>query len=422
MKTKILTIQKPLITLLSRVFKAIFVRNKSCCKFLLFIFNFFILSNAYGQQTISLKTILDSSVINSPSLKEAEAIIEQQKNLVKSSVNLPSPEILLQNPTGNFYTLGVQQVFDFPTVYSTQKKIQRENVKLAQMAKKLTQTDVKYQVSILYSELQYQYQLLEILQKQDSAYSAIAENADRAFKAGTIDFVQSGFAKVQAGQIKTDLILAQANYNATIQNLKTLSGIETDFLPEIITPADYTKAILPNDTGIIENSNMQYAKQQIAINEKRLHLERQKTLPGFTMAYLNQGERTTPFENRFYAGLRIPLWFWQYRGNIDAAKNLVEASKYNAAANKLKLSSEIQSSYTKFMAYQQALDLYKSDILQQATSLTNASNRFFTSGNTSYTDFLRNLNDATEIQKNYWETVKNYNQTLTYIHYLTGKL
>ena len=167
---------------------------------------------------------------------------------------------------------------------------------------------------------------------------------------------------------------------------------------------------------------MQYAKQQIAINEKRLQLERQKTLPGFTVAYLNQAEKTTPFQNRFYAGLRIPLWFWQYRGNIDAAKNQVEASKYNADANKLKLTAEMQSSYTKFMAYQQALDFYKSDILEQATALINASNRFFTSGNTSYTDFLRNLNDATEIQKNYWETVKNYNQTLTYIHYLTGKL
>ena len=64
--------------------------------------------------------------------------------------------------------------------------------------------------------------------------------------------------------------------------------------------------------------------------------------------------------------------------------------------------------------FRQALDFYKSDILEQATSLTNASNRFFTSGNTSYTDFLRNLNDATDIQKNYWETVKNSDRNVLF--------
>jgi len=84
MKTKILNVQKPLNTLLLKVFKAIFIRNKSCCKTLVFIINLFMFGNIYGQQTTSLRTILDSSVINSPSLKEADAIIRQQKNLEKA--------------------------------------------------------------------------------------------------------------------------------------------------------------------------------------------------------------------------------------------------------------------------------------------------------------------------------------------------
>jgi len=405
-----------------RLIKSIFVHNKSCCKSLLLVLNIIVISNVYGQQTLSLKTLLDSSILKSPSLKESNALILQQKNLVRSSVNLPNPELLLQNPTGNFYTLGVQQVFDFPMVYSTQKKIQKENVKLAQVAQQLTQSDVKYQVSILYSELQYHYQLLKILQNQDSVYLAIANNSDRAFNAGTIDIVQSGFAKIQAGQVKTNLILAKANYNSTVVNLKILGGIEADFLPEPPIASDFSQSFLIADTGISDNRNLQYTKQQIAINEKKLQLERQKTLPGFTAAYLNQGERTTPFENRFYAGLRIPLWFWQYKGNIEAAKNQVEASKYNAEANRQKIVAESRSAYIKCIAYQQALRFYTSDILEQTLALTNASGRFFNSGNTSYTDYLRNLNEANEIQKSYWETVKNYNQTITYIHYLTGKL
>ncbi len=406
---------------LLKMLKSMFKHQKSCCKVVLFIFTMLMHSNTNGQKMMTLKVILDSSFIYSPSLKAANSTIEQQQQLVKSSINLPPPEILVQNPTGQFYTIGVQQIFDFPTIYVAQKKIQKENVKLAETERKLTQSDVKYQVSILYSELQYQLELVKLLKRQDSAYQKIAENAERAFNAGNIDFIQASYSKVQAGQVKSNLILAEANYKSILENLKILCNIKSDFLPDSIVVYE-EKMIFEGDTGISQNSSMLYVRQQIAINERKLQLEKQKTLPGFTVAFLNQGNKTTINQNRFYAGLRIPLWFWQYKGNIEAARSKVDVSRYNADANSLRLATEMQSAYTKYVAYRQALGLYRSDILQQVGSLTNASNRFFASGNTSYTDFLRNLNDISEIRKNYLLTVKNFNQTIIYIDYLTGNL
>ena len=75
-------------------------------------------ANVYSQKILQLQTVIDSSLVNNPSVKAANATVQQQQHLVKSAINLPSPEILLQNPTGNFYTIGAQQSFDFPTVYS----------------------------------------------------------------------------------------------------------------------------------------------------------------------------------------------------------------------------------------------------------------------------------------------------------------
>ena len=374
---------------------------------------------ALGQRTISMKTIIDSSLATNPSVMESNAYTQQQQYLLRSSINLPPPELLVQNPTGKFYTVGVQQVFEFPTVYSTQRKIQKENIKLSQAAQKLTRSDIKYQLSILYNELQYQYQLLNLWQQQDSFYNTISTNAGREFKAGSIDFIQQSFAKTQSGQIKANLLMASANYYSTLQNLKSISGIQTDFVPD---PQSTTENMNPVDTGINDNINLLFARQQLSINEKKLQLEKHKTLPGFTIAYLNQGEKNTVFENRFYAGLRIPLWFWQYKGNISAARSVVEASQYNSEAQVLKINMEIQSTYLKHLAYKETLLLYKSDILPQAMELTNASKRFYTSGNTSYIDYLRNLNEANNIQKNYWETLKNYNQSIIYMQYLSGKL
>lgn len=383
-----------------------------------FIVFLLITANAFSQRTLSLQTIIDSSLVNNPSIKASNATVKQQQHLVKSAINLPSPEILLQNPTGNFYTVGAQQSFDFPTVYGSQRKIQKENVKLAEIAKNRNLADLKYQISILYSELRFGQQSLQLLQQQDSIYTIIATNADRSFKAGTIDYIQSSFAKLQAGQVKTNLFVAQANYASILQSIKTISGIKSDFL------TDYKEAeiLLKTDANIDQNINLLFAKQEIIISEKRLQLERQKILPGFNIGFINAGEKDTPFKNQLFAGLRIPLWFWQYKGNINAAKSQIEVSKFNSENEILRTKTELQSAQSKNTAYKKALDFYKSDASKLATSLIDASNRFYKSGNYSVTEYLRNLNDAADIQKNYLEIQKNYNQSIIYIQYLTGNL
>lgn len=385
----------------------------------LFLVAFLLLSiNVFSQKTLPLQTVIDSSLVNNPSIKAANATVQQQQHLVKSAINLPSPEILLQNPTGNFYTIGAQQSFDFPTVYSSQRKIQKENVKLAEIAKNRNVADLKYQISILYSELRFEQQSVQLLQQQDSIYSVIATNADRSFKAGTIDYIQSSFAKLQAGQVKTNLYVAQANYNSILQSIKTISGIKSDFL----TDNKETETLFKTEANIDQNTNLLFAKQEIIISEKRLKLERQKLLPGFNIGFINAGEKNTPFSNQLFAGLRIPLWFWQYKGNINAAKSQIEVSKFNSQNEILRTTTEFQSAQSKNVAYKKALDFYKSDASKLATSLIDASNRFYKSGNYSVTEYLRNLNDAADIQKNYLEIQKNYNQSIIYIQYLTGNL
>jgi cobalt-zinc-cadmium efflux system outer membrane protein len=396
-------------------------RAMSCRLPLLILIALTAAQNVAAQQVVSLKTFVDSAIKYSPALKGSQSLVSQQQSLLKSAFNLPNPEILLQNPTGHFYTVGVQQVFDFPTVYGAQRKIQKENIRLAESAARLTGMDVKYQVHVLYSELQYQHELMKLWQIQDSLYHRIADNAERAFKAGSLDFVQASFARVQAGQVRTSYNLAKASYTGAMQQLRTISGIPFDFLPDSLT-AISSFIISASDTSLANNYSLMYSRGQIEINEKRVQLEKQKALPGFTVAYLNQGEKNTVFQNRFYAGLRIPLWFWQYKGNITAAKEQAEASRYNAYANQLQLSSEMQAAYSRYVAYTEALLYYSSDILKEAEALTNASNRFYASGHSSYRDYLGNLNEAVQVRKGYLETLKNHNQALIYILYLNGTL
>ena len=419
---KPLQINTILRSVLRWIWKSILNFNKkSCCKSVLIFPAAIIVSQVFGQQRMEMQMLLDSALLKSPLMKEADANIQTQKHLVRAAVNLPSPEILIQNPTGHFYTIGVQQIVDFPTVYATQRKLQKEHVTLAERSKMVTAADLKYQISILFLELQYQHQALDLLRKQDSFYSAVSVNAKRSFQAGTLDYIESSYAELQANQLKTTLLISEGNYHGLLQNLKTLTGIRGDFIPDSMQLlADPRISAL--DTGIETNANVSLAQTQVAVNERKLKLEKQKVLPGFTMAYLNQGEKNTIFQNRFYAGIRIPLWFWQYKGNIDAARSQIGAAQYALDATKQKLSLEMQNAYNRYLTLGNAIAYYQTSILPQAVTLKDAAARFFAAGNTSYIDYLRNLNDAAEIQRSYMETLKNFNETIIYIQYLTGSL
>jgi hypothetical protein len=69
-----------------------------------------------------------------------------------------------------------------------------------------------------------------------------------------------------------------------------------------------------------------------------------------------------------------------------------------------------------------SLNYYESKGLRHADDIINTSRRFFESGQTDYIEHLRNINEAFLIKARYLETLRNYNQSVITIDYLTGKL
>ncbi len=82
-----------------------------------------------------------------------------------------------------------------------------------------------------------------------------------------------------------------------------------------------------DSASLVSNASIQVSKQTENINEKNIELQKSKALPGLAFGYFNQGEKSTPVSNRFRFGITVPLWFWQYKSNISAAKTSLEVSQ-----------------------------------------------------------------------------------------------
>lgn len=365
---------------------------------------------------------VDSGLKHSPSLQAFATEVQRQQELIPSAVNLPNPQVVLQNTNGLFFSMGVQQSLDFPTVYAAQKRLLSESASLAEKSRLVEVQDQKYLLHLYYADLQYRFGLLKLSQSQDSLYEELAVQAHRQFEAGEVDFLQSSYAKAEASKQRLATGEAQGEYLGAMRKLQIVTGIEEDFIPEIghhpweqLQP-DHSRLSVGNNPSI---SRLQ---QGIVVSSNALRLEKNRALPSLTIGYINNGDYTTTIPNRVYGGVGIPLWYWQYKSRIAAARKEVEIGEYQLQAKEMQLNADLERAFALEQALSQGIREYESTVMPNAQELKEASKRMFEAGLRTYADYLRTLADVRNIELAYWEAWKSYQLNHIYIQYLCGTL
>ena len=374
--------------------------------------------SAFSQSIMTVDEAVTKGINNSKNANAALLNIELQKQLTKSAVNIPNPEFTWQSPTGIFYVGGVTQSLEFPTVYGKQIQLQKQKVGLAQTQKIANDVLVAYQVKSLYLNIQYVDSVKSLLYVQDTIYAKLASSAKRLFDAGQIDYLQKTFTEAQYGDIHNQYEQSKINYQSLINQLKFITATSGDILTSPLQPI--TKTLIQDD-GVTQNADFLIAKQTEIIAQKNLELERNRALPGLVLGYMNQAERNTPTNLRFQFGVSVPLWFWQYKGNIDAAKTDVKINQEKTLGVQQELNMQFMQIQNELAQNTQSLNFYEKTGLKQASEIILTSQRFLNSGETDYINYLRNINDAYAIRMKYLEAIKNVNQNTISLNYLTGK-
>ena len=380
---------------------------------------------AQAQQLVSQQEAVSKALVNNKNVQAAFFQVKEQQQLLKSAVNLPNPELFVESPTGNFYTPSITQSIEFPTVYGKQYQLQKQQIVLAEKTKILTQSEVKYQVRQLYLLLQYADTLQKQLYLQDTLYERISYSAGRQFDAGQIDFLQKTFVESQYGEVHNQYLQMLKSVNAFKNQLRYVTGVKDSL---VITPFNLityqTNALEYGYDSIVllTNPSLLISKQTEVINQKYIELQKNKALPGLAFGYFNQGEKSTPVGNRFRFGITVPLWFWQYRGNISAAKIALQVSQQQTGGLQQQLTVQLLQASNELMMNAQSISYYQTTGIKKANDIITTAKRFLETGEIDYINYLRNINDAYSIQLKYLEAAKNYSQSVLTINYLTGAL
>ena len=390
---------------------------------LLFPVFFTVSIKLFSQNIITEAEAVNNALKNSPNLSAATFSVLQQKQLLKSSFNLPNPEIFIESPTGNFYTPSITQSVEFPSVYGKQKQLQKQQVQLAEKEKQLTENEVKYQVKQLYLDLQYQAALNGQLYIKDTVYEKIALSASRQFEAGQIDYLQKLFAETEYAEIHNQYLQQQLIIGNLQQQLQYLTATTETFITEPLNTNPVNNYfVLTDSLSFALNPSVQILQQQNNIAKKNVELQKAKSLPGLAFGYFNQGEKSTPVYNRFRFGFTLPLWYGQYKSIISGAKTAVQINNLKTAALQQQFYLQLKQAENEAAMFARTYQYYQSTGIKKADEIIAVSNRFFQSGAYDYITYLRNINTAYIIQQKYLEANKNYQQALLTIKFLTATL
>jgi len=389
---------------------------------------------ANAQTPITVQEAIDTALTNNLLVKNERLKAEYQKQLIKSGANLPQTTVTGEygqiNSSFSDNRFVINQNISFPSVYSNQKSVLREEWKSSMLNVALKEVDLKRQVSQVYYMLAYLQQKKKLLQQNDSLYGEFLNKANLRFKAGESNILEKTTAETQRGQIALQLNLLNADLDLLQAQFQLLLNTTTLLVPQ---EGDFKMSRLEMiDTATVsQHPAIQLLQQQKQISIRNTQLEKSRLLPDLTFAYNNMSMRGTGADNISYdgsarfqsgqIGLGIPLFYGSQKARINASKSIQKITETNYLAGLQQFNVEYQRAITQYLNFSRSVDYYEQTGLTNAKLITDTANKQFANGGINYLEWVMLTNQAISLRNEYLIAVNNLNESIIQLNYFIYK-
>jgi len=409
-------------------------KSKAVITATIFLLSVFSYQNANAQTPINLKSAIDTALKNNLQVKNEKLNAEYQNKLKAAAVDIPQTNLIGEyGQINSFYKdtkFGIVQSISFPTVYAKPKSLQNENYISSVLNIAVKEAELKKQVSKVFYLLVFLQQKQKILLQNDSVYASFLEKANLRFAKGESNILEKTTAETQRGQIAIQLNQLKSDIEILQLQFQLLLNTTTAFIPSNENTKLVFTAML--DTATVSNHpEIKVLQQQKTISLVNTQLEKSKLFPNLSLGYSNQSIQGTgadnvlyPKSSRFSAvqfGVGVPLFFGSQKAKINSSKTLELISENNYQLGLQTLKTEYQATFKQYQTQLQTVKYFEDTALQNANTITKTANDQFTNGDINYLEWTMLINNAVSIQSIYADAVKELNQTIIQLNFLTSK-
>ena len=367
----------------------------------------------------SLKNIAlkNNSGLSAASLRvnEASAVMGSAFSFEKSDFYYNYDENNLANGEP-LQVFGVQQNFNFPTIYFARKTLQQARYGQQKNYLNLQKRSLEQAVAGVYYQLQYEKAKVNVYHQLDSLYQQFAYAAQRRFELGETNYLEKITAQAKQKQLETKYKQAQDEVATSMEQLKPL--LQSDTAVAIKTIPLEKLELKNQDLG--DNPGLDYYTSRTDVFAAQARLEKQNLLPDISLTYFQGNNNTIQNTLKGYQiGLKIPLLFFGNSSRIKAANFAKDAAEQEASNYKIRLNAHYLQSQKQLQKYQEALSYYESQGKNLSEEILKTATISYKNGEIDFFEYIRSLENSYEIILNYYENLNAYNQTVINLNYLT---
>jgi len=390
-------------------------------------------NNGNAQTSITLPAAIDTAIANNLSLKNERLNAEYQQKLIKSSAAIPATTVFGEaGEINSIYTdtkFGISQSISFPTVYTRQKSLLKEEFSGSEIGVAVREIEIKKTVSDIFNALSYLYEKQKLLLRIDSLYSEFLQKANLRFEKGESNLLEKATAENQRGQISIQLKQLEQDIQIVQIQFQLALKTNTVYVPSAESfKKEFASATF---TALEQHPQLQFLQQQNEIALANTQYQKSKLLPDLALGYNNTSIRGTGADDKYYSasarfqaiqiGVGIPIFNGAQKAIISAAKIKEVIAENNYELGLQTLNAHKKAAVLEYQKFLESAKWYENTGLKSAETISSTATKQFVNGEINYLDWVVLMNQAVTIQSQYIDVIKSLNETINQINYLNSK-
>lgn len=367
------------------------------------------------QQSISQEQAVERAMRQYPGLRADRLAADYESALARTSYELLPTELFYseeeigENVVG-VQNIGIRQALEFPLTSIRKSRVGRSQADLAEARFRLSRSELARDVRLAWQQWRYSIEYVALIEERTHILETSARASRLRVETGDSDPLE----RISA-ESAHDLALMQlegAKDDARIAERRLKNYLMLEMEPDTTGLPFEVLEWHGSETAVPKHSIVDISESVMELRERETALSRSQFWPELFAAYRWQ---RLAGESGFYtweAGVRLPLPFGAETREFKAARINERAAEAELQHTRL----EFRNSYTEALQnaerWQRQYNVLKSRHEEVAGELTRISVSRFESGDISYPEYARYIEQAAQIEEEYLNAMLKLNEAI----------
>jgi len=325
--------------------------------------------------------------------------------------------------------LAITQNLALPFYYTSQRRYLNAESGYVGLQEESLRNQLAYDVRDIFLQMTAALAKVRLLADQDSVYASLIKLEKLRFSVGETSRLNLTSAEAKQGVFRNQQRLAETEFINLQSRLQVLMSTKNAYMPEDQSPPAWYINFMPDSIAALKNPEVRQARQQVAVSDFLIKVNRAKVLPELVLSYSNQSfagpdianpNRRLTTGNRFSSymlGLNIPIFTRQYRAAIQSATFQRNAALFTLEQRQAEWLGQWCQAIALYNQQKQALNYYETSALKQAREIMRTATLAFRNGGISYLEWANLYGQSVQIRQDRLDALTQLDQTINLLWY-----